>query len=275
MNILTAIQLISLIGPLIRFRNNQYFHYFFFVLLVESLVPLFNRLINISSPYSIANFAGYLVIIFSLPELAAKYKFGFLFFLIFYFLIDISSLSLLIAIIFSLLFILVYFANNIIKEIRIRGKISLFIIPLFFIYLALIITTFALYTTSVHSDNMLSLRIMLIILFNILLTLWGPDRKINFTFGYNPDLMKKSLHDIDLSSEEYSLYLEKGFSDREIQIFQLLRAGFSNSEIASKFGISKKTVESHLRNIRSKLKLKSLNELRDKAKDREKIADSF
>ncbi|HOI29458.1 MAG TPA: helix-turn-helix transcriptional regulator [Melioribacteraceae bacterium] len=225
--------------------------------------------------FSIINSIGYIVIIFSLPELTTKYKVGFVLFLIFYLLIDISSLSSLIAMIFSVLFILIYFANNIIHEIRLDGKISLFFIPLFSTYLVLIVTTFASYTTSIPSDNIFYARIILIILINILLTLYGPDRKINFTFGYNPELKKKSLHNIDLSREEYNLYLDRGFSDREIQIFQLLRAGFSNNEIARKLGIGKKTVESHLRNLRSKLKIKSLTELRDTLKDREKIADSF
>jgi len=273
--ILAAIQLIFLIGPLIRFKDSKYFFYFFSVLLIESFALLSNRLLNMPAQFSIINSIGYIVIIFSLPELTTKYKVGFVLFLIFYLLIDISSLSSLIAMIFSVLFILIYFANNIIHEIRLDGKISLFFIPLFSTYLVLIVTTFASYTTSIPSDNIFYARIILIILINILLTLYGPDRKINFTFGYNPELKKKSLHNIDLSREEYNLYLDRGFSDREIQIFQLLRAGFSNNEIARKLGIGKKTVESHLRNLRSKLKIKSLTELRDTLKDREKIADSF
>lgn len=269
MKILALIQLISLIGPLIRFRKNKFFLYFFFVLLIESSVSLSNRFLNIPAPHFVINTIGYIVIIFSLPELAKKYKIGFVLFLIFYLLIDISPLSSLIAMIFSLLFILIYFANKIIQEIRLDGKISLFFIPLFSTYFVLIVTTFASYTISIHSDNIFYTSIVSLILINILLTLCGPERKIKFTLGYNPELKKKSLHNIDLSSLEYSLYLEKGFSDREIQIFQLLRAGFSNNEIAIKLGIGKKTVESHLRNLRSKLKIKSLTELRDTVKDRE------
>ena len=50
-------------------------------------------------------------------------------------------------------------------------------------------------------------------------------------------------------------------SDRELEIVQLIGQGLSTSEIASRLGISSKTVESHRGNIRAKLSLKSGAEL--------------
>jgi DNA-binding NarL/FixJ family response regulator len=50
-------------------------------------------------------------------------------------------------------------------------------------------------------------------------------------------------------------------SDREQEIVRLIGEGFTTREIATKLGISVKTVESHRGNVRQKLKLKSGAEL--------------
>jgi DNA-binding NarL/FixJ family response regulator len=50
-------------------------------------------------------------------------------------------------------------------------------------------------------------------------------------------------------------------SDRELEILRLVGEGFTTREVATKLGISVKTVESHRGNIRQKLKLKSGAEL--------------
>ncbi|MCU0822099.1 MAG: response regulator transcription factor [Spirochaetes bacterium] len=50
-------------------------------------------------------------------------------------------------------------------------------------------------------------------------------------------------------------------SDREIEIFQLLGNGFSTKEIAKKLNLSIYTVESHKRNIKTKMKLKNSSEV--------------
>ncbi len=50
-------------------------------------------------------------------------------------------------------------------------------------------------------------------------------------------------------------------SDREFEIFQLLGNGFSTKEIAGKLSLSIYTVESHKRNIKTKMKLGSSSEV--------------
>jgi len=51
------------------------------------------------------------------------------------------------------------------------------------------------------------------------------------------------------------------FSNREIEIFQLIGNGFSTKEIAKKLNLSKYTVESHKRNIRTKMNLKDSSDV--------------
>lgn len=50
-------------------------------------------------------------------------------------------------------------------------------------------------------------------------------------------------------------------SDREFEIFQLLGNGFSTKEIAQKLNLSIYTVESHKRNIKTKMKLKNSSDV--------------
>lgn len=47
----------------------------------------------------------------------------------------------------------------------------------------------------------------------------------------------------------------EALSDREIEVFQLLGLGMANSEIAHKLNVSPRTVDTHRRNIRTKLDL--------------------
>ena len=63
-----------------------------------------------------------------------------------------------------------------------------------------------------------------------------------------------------LSSEETSL---EDLSVREYEIFLCIAKGMSTPEIASSLFISVKTVQTHQGNIRKKLNLKSLSELRN------------
>lgn len=50
-------------------------------------------------------------------------------------------------------------------------------------------------------------------------------------------------------------------TDRELEVFQFLSEGFTNREIASNMSVSIKTVDTYRENIKSKLHLKSANEL--------------
>ena len=50
--------------------------------------------------------------------------------------------------------------------------------------------------------------------------------------------------------------LPERLSTKEIEVCNMVRSGFSSKEIASMFGVSLKTVETHRKNIRKKLNLK-------------------
>jgi len=56
-------------------------------------------------------------------------------------------------------------------------------------------------------------------------------------------------------------------SDRELHVFELIGAGISTREIATRLGISIKTVETHRENIKHKLELESGAELVMRAKE--------
>jgi len=58
-----------------------------------------------------------------------------------------------------------------------------------------------------------------------------------------------------------------GLSDRERQVLKLIAKGLSVREIANHLGISRKTVESHRCNIRCKLEIPSIDELRQLARE--------
>ncbi|WP_166442708.1 response regulator transcription factor [Phragmitibacter flavus] len=59
----------------------------------------------------------------------------------------------------------------------------------------------------------------------------------------------------------------KGLTDREIEVFDLLGSGLGTRQIASKLGLSVKTIESHCARIKEKLLLHSAAQLVALAKD--------
>lgn len=54
-------------------------------------------------------------------------------------------------------------------------------------------------------------------------------------------------------------------SDRELEVFHLIGQGMTTSDLANRLELSVKTIETHKANIKSKLKLKSGNELQVRA----------
>ncbi len=61
--------------------------------------------------------------------------------------------------------------------------------------------------------------------------------------------------------EKFSLLKQKGITEREYQLIQLILAGNSNRDIATMLEISLRTVETHITNIFSKLTLNKRSEL--------------
>lgn len=58
-----------------------------------------------------------------------------------------------------------------------------------------------------------------------------------------------------------NVLIQKGLSNREAQIADLVSRGLSNKEIANQFFVTEKTVKFHLTNIYKKLNLKSRAQL--------------
>ena len=57
----------------------------------------------------------------------------------------------------------------------------------------------------------------------------------------------------------------RALSKRELEIFQYMAQGMSSKEVAAELFISLKTVQTHQSNMKTKLELKTLQELRELA----------
>ena len=263
MRIIYAFFLISSLGPLIRFRKNEYFYFFFFSLLTDSMVLLQMKFFR-SSIYNIDFYIlGNLLIVLSLPRISKKYKYGLILFILLYFIIERSDISGMVSMIFIMLFILIHFTNTLVQEIRIDGKIRLFLPFMMILYFVGIVLAYYFYADIKFVQIAFIPKIILYTLLYWLVIIFGPDRKINFTFGYDPTLKAKMANDLNIHVDEYDNYLAKGLSHREIQIYHLIKMGMNNKEIAEKLNIEKKTVETHMQNMKVKFGFNSMTELRD------------
>lgn len=73
-------------------------------------------------------------------------------------------------------------------------------------------------------------------------------------------LMNKYISNINLNESQYEIDINS-LSSRQVEILRMWGEGFSNQEIADKFYISVRTVESHKNHIMQKLNLKSTVDL--------------
>ena len=82
--------------------------------------------------------------------------------------------------------------------------------------------------------------------------------KLYFSEKFAAALVERSLREKPIASGNGVERL----SDREMQVFQLLGAAYSASEIAGQFHLSRKTVETHCEKIKHKLSLQTAAELK-------------
>lgn len=271
MRIIFTIFLLSSLGPLIRFRKSEYFYFFFFSLFTDSIVLIQQKIFS-SSIYNIEFYLlGNLLIVLSLPRISQKYKYGLILFILLYFIIERSDISGMVSMIFIMSFVLISFVYTLIKEIRIDGKLTLFLIGLILLYFTGIVLAYYYYTDIILVQKTFIPKIILYTSIYWYVTIVGPDRKINFTFGYDPGIKAKMANDLEIHVDEYDSYLNKGLSHREIQIYLLIKKGLNNKEIAEMLNIEKKTVETHMQNMKAKFGFSSMTELRDFVKK----ADEF
>lgn len=263
MRILAAFFLLSSLGPLIRFRKNEFFYFFFFSLFTDSMVMIQQKMLNTSLYNTDFYLLGNFLIVLSLPRTQFKYKLGVIIFIVLYFILERSDVTALISTIFVMMFIFLYFVNALIREIRMDGKFTFFYLGVILIYFVGIVLSYLYY---VDINLVVKTFIPKIIIYTSIywfITIVGPDKKINFTFGYNPKIKEKMATELEIKVDEYDIFLEKGLSHREIQISQLIKKGLNNKEIAEKLNVEKKTVETHLRNMKIKFGFESMTELRD------------
>lgn len=266
MRIVSAIFLISSLGPLIRFRKSEYFYFFFFSLFTDSIVLLQQKFFR-SSIYNIEFYLlGNLLIVLSLPGISKKFKYGLILFILLYFIIERSDISGTVSMIFIMTFVLISFTYTFVREIRIEGKLTLFLPGMILLYFVGIVLAYFYYTDIMLVQKTFIPKIILYTSIYWYVTIVGPDKKINFTFGYDPSIKAKMANDLEIHVEEYDSYLSKGLSHREIQIYLLIKKGLNNKEIAEKLNIEKKTVETHMQNMKAKFGFSSMTELRDFAK---------
>ncbi len=271
MRIFSAIFLISSLGPLIRFRNSEYFYFFFFSLFADSFVLIQQNFFG-SSQYNIeAYLLGNLLIVLSLPRVSRKYKLGLILFIVLYSILERSEISSTVCMIFIMLFVLIHFTNTLVQEIRIDGKLRLFLAPMMILYFVGILLAYYFYADIKLVQVTFVHKIILYTIIYWLVTIFGPHKKINFTFGYDSTLKAKMANDLNIHVDEYDNYLAKGLSHREIQIYHLIKKGMNNKEIAEKLNIEKKTVETHMQNMKVKFGFNTMTELRDFVKK----ADEF
>lgn len=274
MRILSAFFLLSSLGPLIRFRKSEYFYFFFFSSLTDSMVLLQQKFLG-SSIYNIEFYIlGNILIVLSLPRISKKYKYGLILFILLYFIIERSDISGLVSMIFIMSFILISFTYTLIQEIRLDGKLTLFLLGMILLYLLGIVLAYFFYADIMLVQKTFIPKIIFYTSIYWFVTIVGPDKKINFTFGYDPTLKAKMANDLDIHVDEYDNYLAKGLSHREIQIYLLIKKGLNNKEIAEMLNIEKKTVETHMQNMKGKFGFNSMTELRDFVKKTDEIGVS-
>lgn len=248
--ILYLINTIIPIGPLIRFRNHELRFFFFFTAVTDPLIIIssffFHRPLIWIETYLVMN----TILFFVLPKLKLKLKIGAVIALFLFWFVDRSDVTLLIISFFLMLVIALYFAHQIYLNLRKTGHFFVYALPIVIMYLIGAATAYVYYSDIYLLTVTNTYRIAIYILINISIILAGPNFRIKlFETGQI------------LDNEEYERIL-KILSPAEQKIFTYIINGKSNLEIAELSHIDKKTVETHLYNMKERMGLKSVNDLR-------------
>lgn len=214
---------------------------------------------------------GNFLIVLSLPRVPKKFKYGLILFIFLYFIIERSEISGTVSMIFIMSFVLISFSHTLIQEIRLDGKLTLFLPGLILLYFVGIVLAYYYYADIILVQKTFLPKIILYTSIYWFVTIVGPVKKINFTFGYDPSIKAKMANDLEIHLDEYDDYLNRGLSHREIQIYLLIKKGLTNKEIAETLNIEKKTVETHMQNMKVKFGFSSMTELRDFVKKADEI----
>lgn len=243
-NYLFLILLLVNLGLVIRFRSTKYFHFFFFISLVDPInTIIFSFDILFPSRFYFVITAFFYTVSFPLFERNLKLVFMLLIAFSIIFTIRYPNISAMasVSIFFSIIVFIIYSQIISFKK---ENKVELFTI-FFSISIALNLIRIALLIEDsvVYYENAISILIADLVIAIIILVL-GPKFVINF---------KKKKYLIETDPNELNM--------REKQIIKMISKGLTSQEIADKLFLSKKTVDYYRANIRVKLNITKKSEL--------------
>ena len=90
------------------------------------------------------------------------------------------------------------------------------------------------------------------------------EGKVYLSINERDRILQAMTGDSSRSAKDWTVSLQK-LSDRELQVFTLIGKGYGTIEIASRFNISTKTIDSHKEHIKLKLHCNTSQELRQLA----------
>ena len=237
------------LGPLIRFKGSDFFHFFFFICLID---PLFIIAIKIMLSFHILLKAQYyaciVALIYSITFPLFDIKLKLIIIILFSFSISLPPEHhiVLISISSTIYFaIIIFLINDQISKVKNSGTIEVFIIFLSLSVLINIIRGYFLAEDFATYYNYTNLLLIIDLLTTILITAAGPRTLLFVT-------KKKAITNEKLN---YDL------TNRELQVLKLISKGLTSQEIADKLYLSKKTIDYYRCNIKSKLNITKKSEL--------------
>ena len=286
LEILLPISMITWYFPVIAFRNNKFFFFFYLNSLVEPVFVLLKHLFNIH----VYNYIPYVILFESatLPTSDLKSK-------------TISSIAL-IMIVLNLgshyltelivctvvLTLMIYnLIQNLYLDFKKESVLKLYYLLLITYFLLNMMLTYVYYTNQTLIIKFPGILFITLILIPLLISLIGPDKSIfintNTTkifqfinFGKDNGFVKNSSQENDTnnSPDLKSISRDKifinpsthkkspdGLTEREYEICLLLGKGLTSAEIAQKLFLSKRTVDNHRAAIKEKLGVSKRSEI--------------
>lgn len=263
--LILALSIVIAYLPVYRFRNSKYFYYFLILSLIDPIFTVLKWMFEIEyyNYFPIST----LFILYALPTKEKKYKVlaTILVLILLPRLGEQPFLELIVTILISS-YMTYYFISDFTSELIKKNTISIF---LFFIIVYSIRNIFLIYIYYEHTTLLVSLFIPLVVFYFILfilITIVGPDGKIVVDSKEGVKLLNK----FNLRFEKENVYIENEketitnfdkLTKKELIILSELSHGVDMKEIAYKQSVNTKTIYSHCKNIRLKLKIKDVNDL--------------
>ena len=250
-----AVSLIAGYCPVYPFRTNKYFKFFLASSLIEPVYLILHYLFNISSgsyiPFALAiEFVFFptkdtqtkIIILVSLIILILHPGANYLFELI------ISEV---------IVFLIIYFILiEILDTLKVQSAANLFLIFLLLNFARDACAVYFNYSNDVFLLKYYTLFLAPTIFLPLLIAYYGPNRKISF---YLPVAAPANEVHEETRKQTYNTY--PGLTPMERNVLLELSNGLKCTEIAEKMFVSRKAIYFHCGNLKSKLNLKTTNQL--------------